>query len=287
MPSKKILRKIQSPQRHWVGDGFHVQGFLRPNEALNGLTTPFLMLDYASPLNFSSSKKPRGVGPHPHRGFETVTLAYQGEIEHRDSAGGGGIIRPGDVQWMTAGRGLVHDEFHSKEFTKNGGLFEMIQLWINLPKKFKMTEPKYQSLQKQEIPYLKIGNSSKLRVIAGAYKNIRGSAKTFTDVNVFDINSNGADDLSIEFHEGFNTIFLIMHGSVEIEGKPYNNNTMLVFDNKECNLNLSTSSDFKGLFLSARPINEPIAAYGPFVMNTDKEIKEAITDYNNGIMGVL
>ena len=167
---KKIKYTYTADQKHWVGDGFHVYGLLRPSDELNQFISPFVMLDYASPKEFSITDQRRGVGEHPHRGIETVTFAYQGEVEHRDSSGGGGIIKPGDVQWMTAGKGIVHDEFHSEDFSKKGGVIEMVQLWINLPKKHKMTEPKYQEIDRKSIPTISLGDNLKLRVIAGNFE---------------------------------------------------------------------------------------------------------------------
>ena len=185
--SKKIKYFFSAEQKHWVGDGFHVYGLLRPTDELNKFISPFVMLDYASPKEFSSSNQRRGVGEHPHRGIETVTFAYQGEVEHRDSSGGGGVIKSGDVQWMTAGSGLVHDEFHSVQFTKKGGIFEMVQLWINLPKKNKMTKPKYQEISKKDIPNIALSKKSELRVIAGIYEGQKGPSSTFTEINLYDI----------------------------------------------------------------------------------------------------
>ena len=196
---KKIKYSYSAGQKHWVGDGFHVYGLLRPTTDLNKFISPFVMLDYASPKKFSSTNQRRGVGEHPHRGIETVTLAYQGEIEHRDSSGGGGIIKPGDVQWMTAGSGLVHEEFHSVEFSKKGGFFEMIQLWINLPKKSKMTKPKYQEINSKDIPNLPLGKNIQLRVIAGIYEGKKGPAFTFTKVNMYEIISKDNKKISLKF----------------------------------------------------------------------------------------
>ena len=164
---KKVILSNRENFKHWVGDGFHVHGLLRPSEEINSIISPFIMMDYASPKEFPKSKLPKGVGEHPHRGFETVTFAYQGEVQHRDSAGGGGVIKPGDVQWMTAGRGIVHNEFHSKNFSNTGGVFEMVQIWVNLPKKYKMTVPKYQSIKKKEIPIVKLSEEISMRLIAG------------------------------------------------------------------------------------------------------------------------
>ena len=207
---KKIKYSYSAEQKHWVGDGFHVYGLLRPTDELNKFISPFVMLDYAAPKEFSSSNQRRGVGEHPHRGIETVTFAYQGEVEHRDSSGGGGVIKPGDIQWMTAGKGIVHDEFHSEEFSKKGGVFEMVQLWINLPKKYKMTDPKYQEISSGLIPTISLGDNIKLRVIAGNFEETKGPSSTFTKVNLYDITSKENKSITLKFENGTNTVILVI-----------------------------------------------------------------------------
>ena len=282
---KKVISTHTKKNKHWVGDGFHVYGLLRTSEKINSVISPFILIDYASPKEFSKSFIPKGVGEHPHRGFETVTLAYQGEIQHRDSSGGGGIIKEGDVQWMTAGRGVVHDEFHSEEFTKNGGIFEMVQLWINLPKKHKMTDPKYQSIKKVDIPVIKISDEVDMRLIAGEYLNVKGSISTFTNINVMDLFGNKKSKLSINLSEGTNTILLVLSGTIDIEDQNYEEKTVLIFDQKGTSIEFNTSHNFKALLLNGEPINEPIACHGPFVMNTMQELEEAVSDYEKGKMG--
>jgi len=284
---KKVIFRNKVEAKHWVGDGFNVYGLLRPYENINKFVSPFLMLDYANPKEFLKTTTPKGVGEHPHRGFETVTFAYQGEIEHRDSSGGGGVIKSGDVQWMTAGSGLVHDEFHSREFCKTGGIFEMVQLWVNLPKKVKMTPPKYQSITNVNIPKIKIGNSSELRIISGNFNNTEGPAFTFTEINIYDINAKQKDVYNLSFKKNTNTLILIMNGVLEIEGKNYFENELLVFDNEGDHIQINNSKNFKGLILNGTPINEPVVSHGPFVMNTHKEIIQAIKDYQSGKMGSL
>ena len=284
---KKVKLSYAVDQKHWVGNGFHVYGLLRPTEDLNKYISPFVMLDYASPKEFSKTNERRGVGEHPHRGFETVTFAYQGEVEHRDSSGGGGVIKPGDVQWMTAGRGVVHDEFHSVEFSKEGGVFEMVQLWINLPKKNKMTKPKYQEIKSKDIPRVKLGDETELRVIAGNYQDIRGPSNTFTDINIYDIKSKNSKDINLNYKNNTNTLILIMSGELKIENKPFKENNILIFERNGEDINFNISKNFKGLILNSEPIDEPIVSHGPFVMNTKQEIIEAIADYQNGKMGNL
>ena len=285
--SKKIKLTYTASQKHWVGDGFHVYGLLRPSEELNKFITPFVMLDYASPKEFSPTNQPRGVGEHPHRGIETVTFAYQGEVEHRDSSGGGGIIKPGDVQWMTAGKGVVHDEFHSKDFSKKGGVFEMVQLWINLPKKFKMINPKYQAISSGDIPTISLGSRTKLRVIAGKFEEAKGPSSTFTEVNLYDIISNENKNISLKFNNYSNTIILIMRGQLEIENKIFKNEDILIFEREGRTIDFKISHNFKGLILNGEPINERIVSHGPFVMNTKEEIYKAYSDYQSGKLGSL
>jgi quercetin 2,3-dioxygenase len=284
---KKVIFSYAVKEKHWVGDGFHVHGVLRPSNDINKYISPFILMDYASPKHFSKSNNPKGVGEHPHRGFETVTFAYQGEVEHRDSSGGGGIIKSGDVQWMTAGKGVVHDEFHSEEFSRTGGIFEMVQLWVNLPKENKMTSPKYQGISSGDIPQKKLGVNSELRVVAGEFDSVKGPAVTFTKINIYDILSANEDLLSIPLDYGTNTILLILRGEISINDKQYEEHSILIFDQEGEKVEFKTSESFKGLLLNGDPIEEPIIAHGPFVMNTKEEIMEAIQDYQKGKMGYL
>ncbi len=284
---KKIKYTYSSNKKHWVGNGFHVYGLLRPSEELNKFISPFIMLDYASPKEFSITNQRRGVGEHPHRGIETVTLAYQGEVEHRDSSGGGGVIKPGDIQWMTAGKGIVHDEYHSVEFSKKGGVFEMVQLWINLPKKYKMIAPKYQEISNEDIPTISLGSTTYLRVIAGVFEKTKGPSSTFTKVNLYDITSKKRENISLGFENRTNTIILIMSGELEIENETFKDKNILIFEREGNEVAFKVSNDFKGLILNGEPIEEPIVAHGPFVMNTKEEIYQAFSDYQNGKMGSL
>ena len=282
--SKKVLIVLKEENRHWVGDGFYVHGLLRPNDELHAIISPFILLDYASPMKFKPSNIPKGVGKHPHRGFETITFAYQGEVEHRDSSGAIGTIKTGDIQWMTAGRGVIHEEFHSREFSKTGGVFEMVQLWVNLPKKYKMIKPSYQAIVNKDIPTVSIQNNANLRVIAGKYNNIKGPASTYTEINIYDISSKEKENINLNFNIGTNTILLIMSGKLSIDNKNYEEKSILILDKENKMLSFQTSNNFKALILNGEPINEPIVTHGPFVMNSQQEILTAIDDYQNGSM---
>lgn len=282
---KKLIRFYKVQQKHWVGNGFLVRGLLRPSPDLAPLISPFILLDYAAPMEFPSKSDRRGVGVHPHKGFETVTLAYQGEVEHKDSSGGGGVIKSGDVQWMTAGRGIVHSEYHSEAFAKQGGIFEMVQLWVNLPAKDKLTKPKYQSIDSKDIPNLSVGEHSELRVIAGKFNDKNGPAATFTPINMYDISSEDDDQLLLPFASDTNTIILVLQGRVSIEGQSHDRGSILIFDRGGEAVQLEPSKYFKGLVLNGEPIDEPLVAHGPFVMNTEEEIREAIKEYQAGKLG--
>ena len=285
---KKVLGTHGPGSRHWVGDGFHVRNLFRSN-GIEKQIDPFLMLDYAGPTEVAPSRQPRGVDEHPHRGFETVTIAYQGAVEHRDSGGNSGIIYPGDVQWMTAASGIVHEEKHEREFTKNGGTFEMVQLWINLPKAHKMSAPAYQALSREKIPVVKLGTAGEARIIAGQWNTVRGAARTFTPVNVFDVrlDAGGSTDLSIP--EGHNTAIVLLKGEVAINGgQALRGEAQLALLSAEGErVSLEAGRNSLLLILSGTPIGEPVASYGPFVMNTRAELMQAINDYNAGQMGRL
>ena len=284
---KKIKFSFTADKKLWVGDGFYVHPLLRPQEGLYQFTSPFILMDYSPPFEFRKTSERRGVGEHPHRGFETVTFAFKGEIEHRDSSGGGGVIRPGDVQWMTAGEGVVHDEFHSESFSKEGGLFEMVQLWVNLPKKHKMTKPKYQSISDNIIPKLVLNGKTQLRVIAGKLLSTEGPASTFSTINIYDITCSSEDSIELSLDDGSNTILLVRDGEIMLEGNVFEKNTLVIFEQAGQKLKFKATKNFKGLLLNGMPINEPIFSYGPFVMNTKEEIVKALSDYEKGKMGNL
>ena len=281
---KSVIRVFKEINRHRVGDGFYVYGLLRPDNELNKVISPFILLDYAAPMHFEPSQIPKGVGRHPHRGFETVTFAYQGEVEHKDSSGAIGTIKTGDIQWMTAGRGIIHEEFHSRGFSKIGGQFEMVQLWVNLPKKFKMIKPSYQAIVKESIPIIKLQNNVTMRVIAGKYNNFKGAANTHTEINIYDISSEKKENINIKLSDDSNTIILIMRGRISIKDIDYQENSIVVLERENNLLNFQTSDNFKALILNGKPIEEPLVAHGPFVMNNEQEILTAIEDYQNGSM---
>ena len=285
---KQIYRAIS---QHWVGDGFLVQPLFSHMGDDRG-TNPFLMLDYAAPYEFSpnEARSPRGVGQHPHKGFETVTIAYHGEVAHRDSSGGGGIIYEGDVQWMTAGSGIIHEEFHSENFSKQGGLFEMVQLWVNLPAKDKNTPPRYQHLAKTGIPVVEFPDEAGcLRLIAGEYKGVKGAADTFTEMNVWDIVLNAGKKAVLEIPEAHNLSMVVLRGNVTLNCKEQAGAGQLVgFEKSGGNVHIEAGSEeVKILLLSGVPIDEPVVGYGPFVMNTAEEIRQAISDFKSGKFGSI
>jgi len=296
---KEICRK---PPSHWVGDGFNVFPVFA-NKAFKSDLSPFLMFDYAPPKTFPSNSSDHrlGVGKHPHRGFETVTIAFQGEVEHADSKGNQGVIGPGDVQWMTAGKGIVHEEFHSTDFSKRGGTFEMCQLWVNLPKDKKMSEPRYQPILNRDIPKVKLLSVSKdngqcseatlndgyVRIIAGEYRNKKGPAQTFTTINLWDIALlNKEQSFEFEFEVGHTLLVFVRRGSVDVQGELLKLADVAIMNESGTKLTLQAKSDDTSvLILSGERINDPIAARGPFVMNTQQELKQAWHDYQFGMNG--
>jgi redox-sensitive bicupin YhaK (pirin superfamily) len=284
---KKLKHSFKGGEKNWVGNGFNVYPMLRPTPDLLASISPFILMDYGAPKKFTPTEKKRGVGAHPHRGFETVTFAYQGSIEHRDSSGGGGTIDVGDVQWMTAGAGVIHDEFHSQKFAKTGGIFEMVQLWVNLPAKDKMTPAKYQSIKKESIPIVKTDEGVNVRVIAGEYSNKKGPSSTFTEMNIYDLSADKESNLELSLPSGSNTVILVLEGELEQAGNKFGKNNILIFERDGEEIDLKLSSDIKALVLNGTPIDEPVFAHGPFVMNTKAEIVTAINDFNAGKMGDL
>ena len=288
---RNVKQIYRANSQHWVGDGFLVQPLFSHMGDDRG-TNPFLMLDYAAPYEFSpnEARSPRGVGQHPHKGFETVTIAYHGEVAHRDSSGGGGIIYEGDVQWMTAGSGIIHEEFHSENFSKKGGLFEMVQLWVNLPAKDKNTPPRYQHLAKAAIPVVEFPDEAgRLRLIAGEYKGEKGAADTFTEMNVWDIVLNAGKKAVLEIPEAHNLSMVVLRGNVTLNGKEQAGAEQLVgFEKSGGNVHIEAGSEeVKILLLSGVPIDEPVVGYGPFVMNTAEEIRQAISDFKSGKFGSI
>lgn len=287
-PAKKLLSIQRSADRHWVGDGFPVRTlFSYQNLGLE--LSPFLLLDYAGPLEFAPTSKRRGVGEHPHRGFETVTIVYAGEVEHRDSAGGGGNIGPGDVQWMTAASGLVHEELHGREFAQRGGPLEMVQLWVNLPAKDKAAPPRYQGILNEQIPIvpLRDGRGS-VRVIAGEFAGVKGPAKTFTPIHVWDLRLSGGQQTDIVVPDGYTTALVVLKGAVRVNGaETIGAAEVGLFERAGKTLRLDSTQDTTALLLSGEPIDESIVGSGPFVMNTPQEIRQAMADYQSGKMGHL
>lgn len=284
---KPVSAVLNAPAPHMVGDGFRVHNFFPNGYRLK--MSPFFLLDYNAKIAFSARNEPRGVGVHPHRGFETVTIAYHGAIAHHDSAGNSGVIYPGDVQWMTAGSGILHKEYHETEFSKNGGDFQMVQLWVNLPAKDKMTKPKYQGIRHQDIARHNLPDGiGTIEIIAGTYKDTKGSASTFTPINVFNVRLNKGGKASISLPENYNTGFLIIEGSIKINDTETAHADQFVhFKNEGTEIQIEALENTVILVLSGEPIDEPIAQYGPFLMNTAEEIQRAISDYNQGKFGFL
>ncbi|MCU7376223.1 pirin family protein [Paucibacter sp. O1-1] len=283
---KKVLGIYGNTRSHWVGDGFPVRS-LFSYDKLGAHLSPFLLLDHAGPADFPPAMRPRGVGTHPHRGFETVTIVYSGEVAHRDSTGEGGVIGPGDVQWMTAGAGILHEEFHSPAFTHSGGQLEMVQLWVNLPARHKMTAPGYQGIQAASIPVAPLPDEAgSLRVIAGDYQGHRGPARTFTAINVWDLRLRRDRELRLSLPEGHTAAVVVLRGTVLINSSQMARDAqMVLLDRTGSQLCLEANGDATVLLLSGEPIDEPIVGRGPFVMNSAAEIEQAMADFNSGQFG--
>jgi redox-sensitive bicupin YhaK (pirin superfamily) len=281
--TKKLFGVFGPNSRHWVGDGFHVQNFI-PTSRIGDRVSPFLLMDYAGPTEFSASQHRRGVDRHPHRGFETVTVALQGEIEHSDSAGNTGIIGPGDVQWMTAGSGVVHEEKQSQAFAERGGNLEMVQLWVNLRKVDKMAPPGYQSLVRDEIPTIDLPGG-KARLISGSMNGTSGPAKTFSPVTLIDAKFDSDSQVEVPWIEGHTAAVLVRKGSIGISGERVDQNSVAVFERSGDSIEFSASAGSEMLLLGGEPIDEPTYFHGPFVMNSHEELSQAIEDYRAGKMG--
>ncbi|PBI87381.1 Quercetin 2,3-dioxygenase [Variovorax boronicumulans] len=285
---KKILGTYSAPRPHWVGDGFPVRS-LFSYDTLGRHASPFLLLDYAGPARFTPTTQPRGVGQHPHRGFETVTIVYKGEVSHRDSTGQGGTIGPGDVQWMTAGAGILHEEFHSEAFTRDGGELEMVQLWVNLPAKDKMAAPGYQAIVDAQIPSVPLPEGAgSVRVIAGDYLGHKGPARTFTPIDVWDLRLNQGAQVTLPVPEGHTAAVVVLRGTVQVNGETVVRDAqMVLLDRAGDALTLDANNDAVVLLLSGEPIDEPIVGHGPFVMNTRDEIVQAMKDFGSGKFGQM
>ncbi|WEK20944.1 MAG: pirin family protein [Candidatus Pedobacter colombiensis] len=287
---KRLIEKIvtNSGKPHMVGDGFRVFNYIPGAGILQERISPFLLLDFNPEYDFGPSNHVRGVGVHPHKGFETVTIAYKGSVAHHDSTGSHGIINAGDVQWMTAGSGILHKEYHEEAFSKKGGPFEMVQLWVNLPKKDKSVKPHYQELTaagmgKVELPE----NAGVVNVIAGNFNGVAGPAKTYSPVNLFDIKLNAGAEINTSIPTRHNTALLVVNGSVEVNGEMASEHSFVLFTNEGQEIQIKANQNSVILLLSGEPIREPIVSYGPFVMNTEAEIHQAIDDFNMGKFGAL
>ena len=291
MALRSIEAILPPDNLHFVGDGFRVYGILGRREPLTmKRMSPFLLMDYA-PVHYfpPNNGAPRGVGSHPHRGIETVTIAYKGKVEHNDSTGAGGIIEEGGIQWMTSGKGILHKEYHEKNFSKKGGEMQMVQLWVNLPAKDKMTEPKYQNIENKDLAKVDLGSGiGSIDIIAGEFENNKGPASSFTPLSLFNVKLNKGKGTSLSFNESHNTGLLIIKGNVTINNsKRAPTNHFVLFENKGKEFTIKAKDEAEILVLSGEPIDEPIASYGPFVMNTNDEIRQTIDDFNNGKFGYL
>jgi redox-sensitive bicupin YhaK (pirin superfamily) len=287
--SMPVNVKVYQPgSQHVVGDGFHVRN-LFPSNDLDRALSPFIMLDYAGPTFYPATDSPRGVGEHPHRGFETVTIVYQGLLAHRDSAGHFGVIGPGDVQWMTAASGIVHEEMHEREWARSGGTLQAIQLWVNLPKSFKMSAPSYQTIVSEQIPVIELdGGAGSLRVIAGSAKGAKGPAKTFTPIELYDVRLRAGHSMPLQIPNGYNVGLLILNGQASVEGsKRLSEAELAVFVSTGEPVTIIAEEDVTMLVMAGEEIHEPVARYGPFVMNTQAELVQAVNDYQAGKMGHL
>jgi redox-sensitive bicupin YhaK (pirin superfamily) len=284
---KKVLGVHSAPAGHWVGDGFPVRSLFSYSGPHTDKLTPFLLLDYAGPAVFEPTMKRRGVGEHPHRGFETVTIVYQGAVAHKDSTGAGGLIGPGDVQWMTAASGIIHEEFHADDFTVNGGTLEMVQLWVNLPAKAKMNPPGYQTLLNQDIPRVDLaGGAGALRVIAGDFQGHKGPARTATPMDVWDMRLTKGHTSTFTVPDGHTLALVVLNGEIVVNGETKAAGAQFVLlDRDGSDVSIEAKTEATVLLLSGEPIDEPVAGYGPFVMNTRDEIMQAIADFNAGRFG--
>lgn len=285
---RKLIQLDTAPRGHWVGDGFPVRSMFSPQSHGQHIS-PFILLDYAGPAKFNPADHHRGVGVHPHRGFETVTVVYQGEVDHRDSTGNSGHIGPGDVQWMTAASGILHEEFHSDAFTKHGGTLEMVQLWVNLPAKNKMKAPSYQPILKGDIPTVRLpDNAGSVRVIAGAFNGTAGPARTHTPIDMWDVRLNAGGKATLALPEGHTAMVVVLKGTVQFNGEHLAREAQLaMFERTGGTIEVEANGEAVLLVLSGEPINEPVVAHGPFVMNSEAEIHQAMVDYRDGKFGSM
>ena len=278
---KNIVSVHRARAPHMVGDGLPVRNVFSYTDLGKRELSPFLMLDYGMPSQFKPTEEILGVGMHPHRGFETVTIAFQGRLQHRDTAGNHGEIGPGDVQWMTAGSGVLHEELHAPAFRKSGGTLQMLQLWVNLPAELKMTQPRYQTLENADIPVVELG-TAKIRVISGSLGEIQGPAHTFTPINLWDVQL-GAGEVNLSVPKDYTTALFVMEGKVTVNGaREVEDSTLVVLERDGTDVLVSASSEARFIVLNGQPIDEPVVGYGPFVMNTQEQIAEAMKDYSAG-----
>lgn len=283
--TKSLVEIMRTDHSHWVGDGFRVRSLFSYNGDTAAIS-PFLLLDYGDPHFFApnTTGRPRGVGQHPHRGFETVTIVYDGEVSHRDNHGGGGTIGPGDVQWMTAGSGVVHEEFHSKAYSEKGGPFRMIQLWVNLPAKDKMAHPRYQAIVNADIPVVEY-DGGKARIIAGEFDGSKGPASTFTPINIWDVQQASEGAVHLDLPEGHTSMLVVLSGHIEVDGRKINPASIARFTVEGEGVDFVAGADTRLLALTGEPIREPVVGHGPFVMNTVAEINQAFRDFQSGRFG--
>lgn len=284
---RPIEDKYSIEKEHWIGTAFRVRNYFPESKNLLERFSPFVLMDYNAPIKFPPSKSPKGISPHPHRGIETITIVFSGAVEHNDNAGNHGIIFPGDVQWMTAGAGIMHKEYHEKEFQKSGGIFHAIQLWINLPKKYKYTEPRYQELLKENMGMVKLQNNcGEVKIIAGEFEGVKGPALTFSPMNIYVINLKTGGKIDLNEPGSYNTGIFVISGRADINNTKCKENDFILFENKEGIISInSESSDAKLILLSGEPLNEPAIVTGPFVMNTKEEINKALEDWREGRFG--
>lgn len=288
MKAKSIQQILLPPAPHMVGDGFRVHNFFPTGYNIGkNRMSPFFMMDYNSKIDFSPRENPRGVGVHPHRGFETVTIVYHGKVAHHDSTGNSGVISEGDVQWMTAASGILHKEYHEEEFSKKGGPFQMIQLWVNLPAKDKMSKPKYQAITNDQLGKYQLDNGGVVEVIAGEFKGVKGAASTFTPIEMYNAKIKKGAAVTFDLPENFNTGILVVEGAVKVNGEKAPADNFILFKNEGETISIEAEEDSILFVISGKPINEPIAAYGPFLMNTNEELEQALEDFNKGKFGYL
>ncbi len=283
---KTITEVLRSQGGHWVGDGFPVRSLFSYDRQAQE-NSPFLLFDYAGPSNFPPALSPRGVGQHPHRGFETVTIAYEGEVAHRDSTGGGGTIRPGDVQWMTAAGGIIHEEFHSPAYTKTGGPFRMVQLWVNLPQKDKMGKAGYQGITSDTIPVVDVADGVTARIIAGELGAAKGPARTFSPINLWDVKLKAGATATLELPDGHTSLVAVLSGHVTVDGTGAGEAEILRLSREGTGVTVTADGDATLLVMTGQPLGEPVVGYGPFVMTSEAEIRQAITDFNSGRFGAV